>query len=523
MANADSHTDLRQSYYLVLIAVAVGIAAAKVLGAENVFEPSRYAPSQAGGYGLEASRPWPPTRPDPTPMMSSNDRSRWATVRALVEEGTYAIGKRIYPDASRPTEYQDVGIIAKGSAYDTLDKVLRPLTEDEKLKGGPIEKEFYSSKPPLYATLVAGEYWLLKQLFGWSIDADRWLVMTTILLTVNVLPLAVYLIYLARLIEAAGSTDFGRVLTFTTAAVGTFLTTFSSTLNNHLPGAICVFFACYPLLKAWAEGRDLSWAAVAGCGFFSGLAATFELPATALLAGFALALLVARRRLALLAFIPAAAIPIAAFFLTNYLAIGHWKPSYGEFGQADPSSTAPNYDYHGSHWKKREQVPRPRGIDFNDEPTTVYAFHLLFGHHGWFSLTPVWLLGLMGLLGLAMRSAPDVARLFQQRAGPPWSLALHALLTLTVSVVVFAFYLTRTQSYNYGGNTSGPRWLFWLIPLWILAVPSAADRLNCCRVGRLLAAALLAASVFSVFYPAWNPWRSPWIMQLLEFTQIKQY
>ena len=96
-------------------------------------------------------------------------------------------------------------------------------------------------------------------------------------------------------------------------------------------------------------------------------------------------------------------------------------------------------------------------------------------------------------------------------------------MTLVVSVVVFAFYLTRTQSYNYGGYTSGPRWLFWLIPLWVLAIPPAADRLARSRAGRLLCAVLLGFSVLSVFYPAANPWRHPWILNLMEFTGIIRY
>ena len=96
-------------------------------------------------------------------------------------------------------------------------------------------------------------------------------------------------------------------------------------------------------------------------------------------------------------------------------------------------------------------------------------------------------------------------------------------MTLVVSVVVFAFYLTRTQSYNYGGNTSGPRWLFWLIPLWLLAMPPAADRLAGSRAGRLLCAVLLGFSVLSVFYPAANPWRHPWILNLMEYTGTIRY
>ena len=89
--------------------------------------------------------------------------------------------------------------------------------------------------------------------------------------------------------------------------------------------------------------------------------------------------------------------------------------------------------------------------------------------------------------------------------------------------MVFGFYLTRTQSYNYGGNTSGPRWLFWLIPLWTLAIPVIADRLSKSTAGRLLCAVLLGFGVLSVFYPAWNPWRNPWILQLLEFKGWLRY
>src|SRR5262249_24529623 len=149
----------------------------------NVFEPSRYKPPAADGYGtylgeFTPTRVWPATRPEPTPTFGSNDRSRWATVRALVDNGTYVIGRR---EHSRETHgYTDAGIVFEDD-YKSIDKVMNPETG-----------EFYSSKPPVFATLLAGEYWVLKKVFGWSIKADRWLVVPAILLTVNVLPFAVY-------------------------------------------------------------------------------------------------------------------------------------------------------------------------------------------------------------------------------------------------------------------------------------------------------------------------------------------
>jgi hypothetical protein len=195
--------------------------------------------------------------------------------------------------------------------------------------------------------------------------------------------------------------------------------------------------------------------------------------------------------------------------------MGKLLPAYSEFG-------GPWYNFEGSHWAKRG-TPAAKGIDFNDEPTATYAFHLTLGHHGWFSLTPVWVVALAGLVMLGIKSAPAVQGLLRKPKGTGWTLEMFAAMTLVVSVVVFAFYLTRTQSYNYGGNTSGPRWLFWLIPLWVIAVPPAADRLAKTAGGRLLGAVLLGFAVLSVFYPAWNPWRNPWILQLLEYTGTVRY
>jgi hypothetical protein len=506
--------DTRRSVYLLLTAAAVAIAAAKVVGAENVLEPSRYTPPP-GGYSSnppEPPRNWPEERPDPTPMFSSNDKSRFATIRALVDHGTYSIGTRVYPDGRNPKVYRDAGIVAEAQ-YKSLDIVLRPLGEGD--ASGRQEREFYSSKPPLMPTLLAGEYWLLKKLFGWDIVRDRWLVIPTIVFTVNVLPLVVYLLLLARLIEGTGKTDFGKLLAFTVAALGTFLLTFSVTLNNHTPAAYCVLFAAYPLVRAFQEKRDMTPRGYLCCGFFAAFATTFDLPAAALLAALGIPLLIARPRNTLLFFLPGALVPVVALFACNYAAMGQLLPAYSEFG-------GPWYNFEGSHWAKRG-TPKGVGIDFNEEPTTVYAFHLLLGHHGWFSLTPVWLLALGGLVGLGIRSATDVRKVFAKPAGTGWTPEMFAAMTLVVSVTVFAFYLTRTQSYNYGGFTSGPRWLFWLIPLWVLAIPPAADRLAGSKAGRLLCAVLLGFSVLSVFYPAWNPWRHPWILNLMEFTGFKRY
>jgi hypothetical protein len=505
-------SDLRRSVYLLLGAAAVAIAAAKVVGAESVVEPSRFKSTTPGGYGSEEKRAWPTERPEPTPAFSSNDKARWATVKALVDSGTYSIGTRTF-NPTEPKTFTDAGIKTEPQ-YLSLDIVLKPPTDEEKAAGKPVTKPFFASKPPLFTTLLAGEYWVLKKAFGWEIDRDRWLVIPAILLTVNVIPFAVYLYLLARLIDTAGKTDFARLLAFTTAAVGTLLTTFAGSLNNHLPGAFCALFAAYPVLRAATEYRDMGPGGYAASGFFAGLTVTFEMPAAAFLAGLGIPLLVARPRKAVFYFLPAAAVPIAAFFLTNYIALGIWEPAYSKFG-------GPWYEFEGSYWARLKLPERPKGIDFADEPKSVYAFHVLVGHHGWFSLTPVWVIGLAGLVMLGVRSAPDVKKLFAGGKGSAWTPRLFAGMTLAVSAVVAGYYIATTN--NYGGFTAGPRWLFWLIPLWVLAVPPAADRLAGSVAGRVLCAVLLGASVFAAFYPAWNPWRPPWILQLMEFTGHLRY
>src|SRR5438552_19094911 len=102
--------DTRRSVYLLLTAVAVAVAAARVFGAEVVREPSRYTPPTPDAYSSNPPDPpriWPKERPDPSPMFSSNDKSRWATIRALVDEKTYSIGRRVHPDGRDPKAFAD--------------------------------------------------------------------------------------------------------------------------------------------------------------------------------------------------------------------------------------------------------------------------------------------------------------------------------------------------------------------------------------------------------------------------------
>ncbi|MGL6095827.1 MAG: hypothetical protein ACRC7O_08545, partial [Fimbriiglobus sp.] len=216
-------------------------------------------------------------------------------------------------------------------------------------------------------------------------------------------------------------------------------------------------------------------------------------------------------------FLPGVLVVAAAHFACNFAAMGELLPAYDKFDTVW-------YRYPGSHWSKFG-TPTARGIDFITEPQSVYAFHLIAGHHGWFSLTPAWLLALGGLVGLGWRAGPEITAMAAKpgRGKWPWTPATTAAFTLAVTAVLFAFYVFVAPHRNYGGNTAGLRWLFWVTPLWVLGLVPAADRLGRSAAGQGLAAVALGMSVLSVFYPAWNPWRSPWLMQLLQSVGVLGY
>jgi hypothetical protein len=86
-------------------------------------------------------------------------------------------------------------------------------------------------------------------------------------------------------------------------------------------------------------------------------------------------------------------------------------------------------------------------------------------------------------------------------------------MALLVTAVVIGFYIYKTD--NYGGWANGPRWLMWLAPLLLVALIPIADALGRSRWGRTLGVLLLAFSVFSASYSLWNPWRHPWIYDLM--------
>ncbi len=417
------------------------------------------------------------------PCLSANDRSRWCTVRALVE-----------PDMRVPGAPYAIDRVTQEPRWDTIDMVKH-------------DGHLYSSKPPLFSTIVAGLYWLILHTTGWTLRDRPYEVVRAVLIVVQWLPLLASLAGLAVLVERFAKTDWSRIFAVAAGSFGTFLTTMVVTLNNHLLGAVCAFGALFFAVPILWDGRQEVWR-FALAGLCAALAVTFELPALSLFVVLCAFLFKASARNTLIGFLPAALLVGASYLYTNWLAHGTLSIPYSHRGDAGENWYDYTYERRGrvveSYWRN------PVGIDRGEASVATYVFHTTVGHHGIFSLTPIWLLALAGM-GLAMYSEDRRWRAF-------------AITIAAASFVCLLFYWTRDlRARNYGGLCCGFRWMFWWAPFWLLMMVPALDRLAHSRWGRAVALVCLAISAFSAAYPTWSPWVHPWMYRWMEYQRWITY
>ncbi len=491
-----------------------------------------------------------------SPFFSANDRSRWCTIRALVDHGTFAIDRVIDPTG-------------QSIHWDTIDKVQHV--------GWDGQLHFYSSKPPLFPTLLAAKYWVIKQITGWNLRDHPLAVGRWILATTNLTALAVLLGCLACWLRRQQASAATHLLVMTTAGFGTFLTTFAITLNNHLPAAAAIMAALLCLDRIVRQPERSSVGDFVILGVSAAFAAANELPALGFwVAAGGLAAWCNLRRTAT-AFVAGTLLVAIPFFWINWLAHGEWSPAYshrqdgpvlftveGDFRESlDAGETIPDpiiwafqkssaaeafvslrepyvtasrwmgqnvglgrwvirdrrgpnqwvliqndertlavhawgnwYDYPGSYWTTTSGDNRSL-VDRGERSRFVYLVHATVGHHGFWSLTPIFLLAVLGIGQWSLGRAP----------APP----VLAWLAIAMTVMVFAFYVSReTHDRNYGGMTSGLRWAFWLIPFWLGGLAFACQRYQHHRWWWPVAIALLAFSIWSATYSWSNPWTHPW-------------
>jgi hypothetical protein len=490
-----------------------------------------------------------------TAFLSANDRSRWSTVACLVERGSYVIDQQI--------EIRDP-VKTNRRPWNTIDKV-RHLGPDG-------VQHYYSSKPPLLATLVAGVYKLVQLVSGMTLTAQPVYVGRIVLALFNLPLLALFLFATMDSIDRVCASDWARRLAAMACGFGTMVLPFSITLNNHLPAAAATAVVMWIYLAAAQRldpaGAGPSRTVPPGWWLIAGLSAAFavanELPALSMTVFWFLLLAVLDRK-SILPFTAGLVVVAIGFFGTNWLAHHSWRPPYAHRGNGeliagldvsaeDPAATIPAmtqvlrsqgllppqselqlepsgeagrwvvlagqqqfalvrdasrwqlhhwddwYDYPGTYWRDGVR----RGVDRGEPSPWNYLFHVTLGHHGIFSLTPIWLLLPIGLItGLGF--------------GPAGFRRL-AVAVLIATVVCLVFYVSRPLiDRNYGGVSVCFRWLLWLTPLWLLMIAPVMERLSGTRLGRAGLATMLAGSIFSVSTALATPWQSPWLYQFWQF------
>ena len=412
-----------------------------------------------------------------TTFFSANDRSRWCMISALVDHGTYSIDD-----------------VIKRRGWNTIDKV-RHADRDGVMR-------HYSSKPPLYPTLLAAKYWVVKNITGASLSQDPFYAGRLMLILSNVPLLVLYFYFLTKLVDEFAESDWTKVFVMVAAGFGTLLTPLAISLSNHLPAAVCALLTIWALVRIWKHANDPNTEEVDGrprhsgwMFFLTGLAAAFtaanELPALSFFAVVSAVALALSPRMTLRAYLPGCAIVAAGFFATNYAAHASWKPPYAHRSVDDNW-----YDYPGSYWMTEKQ-----GVDKGEPSKAVYAVNALVGHYGIYSLTPIWIFSLFGMAIWATRGATEHRAI--------------AIGTFILMAVCLTFYiLLRSQKdRNYGGVCCGFRWMFWFIPMWLMTSIPALEKVAVSRIGQGFAIICLAVSIFSASFPANNPWTSPWIYQ----------
>jgi hypothetical protein len=363
-------------------------------------------------------------------LENANTGSRYATIESLVDYGTYTIDQSQY--------------------VRTIDKV-------------KVGKHYISTKPPTLPTYAAGVYWMFQKLTGKTLAANEGACVWFISLCTGWLAHLVFLVYLWRLSRLLLQRQLA-ILGLMAAGCFSYLgVAYATAINNHSIGAAIALVGFYYAyrLRNQIDVKPRHWVQAGLCfGFLTAV----DLPSGALMVGALVYLGTYDWRKTLWLFAPALLPGLACQLALGYHITGSFKPAYEN---AELKQFAGNYFKGNQH-----------GIDALREPKWLYTFNSLFGHHGVFSMTPLFCFG-----------AWEMARALRSKRRWP-----EVILIVASSVVITAFYMYRTR--NYGGWSVGMRHLLPIMPFLLVYFGVWLDRV---KLTRTLGALMIAAFSISAF------------------------
>ena len=331
-----------------------------------------------------------------------NDGSRFATVRALVENHTFSI-----------------------DSHDSIDIV-------------QYNGRFYSSKPPLLSVIAAGIYWPLHTIFHIEIPTlspEPSIAIYIIDLVIVGGSLALLVVFFYKSLAFFSFSSRWRFWITMALVFSTLIFSYSGSLNSHIPAAAFLFMGFYFFLKQFKE--DVTAARSLFIGFL--LSAAFSIEP--IVSGFFVMMMFFyqvydRRFRKTIVYFIVGFLPLTIIYaLIQQFTIGTPLPPY-----FDKSL----YYFAGAYWL------HPIGIDALHQPKWLYLFHLLFGTHGLFLYTPILLVVFHSVYRMWKNPEYNYLRVFS--------------VFIFSAIVFYILFITFTTN-NFGGISYGTRWFIGFIPI----------------------------------------------------------
>ncbi len=325
-----------------------------------------------------------------------------------------------------------------------------------------IGENIYSSKPPTYPFIMAGQAWILKKITGKTFYEGRKTAIRVLTLLNQVFPYLLILILALIMVRQYYDDAWTINFLMLSMSIGSLAYGYAVTINNHTFAAILIFIAFFCIWAIWFKEQTSIWWFIV-LGFCGGLGASNDLPGLSFLGLFLLVAVYKNPAKGIIAGL-FALLPIVATVYTYYHLTGSPIPIYlrGDL-----------YQFEGSYWQN------PEANDTFDESKWTYLFNITFGHHGLFSATPVLFLGAIGMYETLKNRLPEY-----------WKLMALCLIGMTA---VFLFVLFRTT--NYGGYTIGLRWFILFMPILMFAGLPTINQLGKTKRGKIIAFLLLVFSI----------------------------
>src|SRR5690606_16756258 len=87
-----------------------------------------------------------------------------------------------------------------------------------------IGENYYSSKPPLLPTILAGIVWIVQKISGQTFSENPWLMMRTTLIIAQVIPLMAFVWIVGRYVRGMTDSPYVHGFCVAVAAFATYLT-----------------------------------------------------------------------------------------------------------------------------------------------------------------------------------------------------------------------------------------------------------------------------------------------------------